>query len=317
MLARARALFPNAPLPCLDLSTGINPVAYPAPAITPEALHRLPDQDEISRLEAAAATAFGAPDPACVVAGPGTQIFISLLPRLFGQSDAKVAVLSPTYGEHAIAWAGAGFCVTTPNDLDALADADIAVLCRPNNPDGRVVPRQTVLALADDLANRGGVVVVDEAFVDLEDETRSLADAIGHPGLILLRSFGKWSGLAGVRLGFLLAAPSVAARLRAAIGPWAVSGPALAAGLAAIPDATWRAEARARLAQDAIRLQALLIRQGLQRVGGTHLFQLYEGPNAQAIWRRFGEAGILVRSFNAKPSWLRFGLPPEWSRLPT
>jgi len=318
MLARARALFPDAPLPFLDLSTGINPVPYPLPPFSPDTLHRLPELEDVARLEAVAGAAFGVADPACVLAGPGTQLFISLLPKLIGRRDAQVAVLSPTYGEHAQSWASAGCSVSTPQHINALADADIAVLCRPNNPDGRVIARADVLALADTLAARGGLLVVDEAFADLETPGLSLAAEIGHPGLIILRSFGKWSGLAGLRLGFLLAPAEVVAACRASLGPWAVSGPAIMAGLAAYADDSWRAQAQARLLADGMRLDALLSAHAMRPLGGTTLFRLYAGPDAQALWHRLAHTGILTRRFDYAPDWLRFGLPgeeAEWGRL--
>jgi len=318
MLARACALFPDAPLPFLDLSTGINPQAYMLAPFAPEVLHRLPESEDVTRLEALAASCFGVRDPACVLAGPGTQLFISLLPRLIGRSAAKVAVLSPTYGEHAQSWAMARGSVSTPHAFTALAEADIAVLCRPNNPDGRIIARADVLALADTLAARGGVVVVDEAFADLEAPDLSLAPEIGHPGLIILRSFGKWSGLAGLRLGFLLGTAELIATCRASLGPWAVSGPAIAAGLAAYADGAWRAQAQARLVEDGLRLDALLSSHAMRPLGGTTLFRLYAGPDAQPLWHRLAHTGILTRRFDDAPDWLRFGLPGEeaqWGRL--
>ncbi len=318
MLAQAHLLFPNASLPFLDLSTGINPVAYPLPHFSHETLTRLPEFCEISVLERVAADAFGVADADCVLAGPGTQIFISLLPGLLGRMNARVAVLSPTYSEHAMAWAASGCAVIATPSFDALADADIAVLCQPNNPDGRTYSRADLLALADVMAAKGGVLVIDEAFADLEPPGLSLAEHAGHPGLIILRSFGKWSGLAGLRLGFVLARPDWVAKWRARLGPWAVSGPALAAGLLAYPDAAWRAEASARLAEDGARLDAILAGVGMLPIGGTRLFRLYAGQGAQTLWRRLGHAGILTRQFDYAPHWLRFGLPgnaAEWSRL--
>jgi cobalamin biosynthetic protein CobC len=318
MLARARVLFPHAPATFVDLSTGINPVAYKLAPFPQEALTLLPDEADLTRLERVAAQAFGVPDPACVLAGPGTQIFISLLPTLLRRPAASVAVLSPTYGEHAQSWVRSGCTVAATADFDALAEADIAVLCQPNNPDGRVLPRATLWTLADRMAARDGVLVVDEAFMDLEDPANSLADLVGHPALLILRSFGKWSGLAGLRLGFVLSRPDWIATWRASLGPWAVSGPGLFAGLQALPDDAWRAESIARLDRDGARLDALLARAGMELVGGTRLFRLYHGEVAQSLWQRLGDAGILTRRFDLNPAWLRFGLPgkeADWARL--
>jgi cobalamin biosynthesis protein CobC len=319
-LSEARARFPDAPEPWLDLSTGINPHAYPLPDLTDAAFARLPEPEEQAELERLAAAAYGAADPAMVVAAPGTQVLISLLPRLFPAAEA--AVLGPTYNEHAAAWRSAGIAVREVGEFDALAEAGAAVLCNPNNPDGRRHPPGALLALADRMAARDGLLIVDEAFADLEPawagETLALARHLPHPALIVLRSFGKTYGLAGLRLGFALTAPERAATLRAAFGPWAVSGPALAVGRAALADAAWRATMAARLAADTVRLDALLAEAGLRVLGGTRLFRLTESGRAPAWFERLGRAGILVRAFPDQPTRLRFGLPgteADWTRL--
>jgi cobalamin biosynthetic protein CobC len=309
-LLAARRRFPDAPEPFLDLSTGINPVAYPLPPLPPAAWARLPEPEELDRLQMAAAVAYGVADPAMVVAAPGTQLLITLLPRLWPLRS--VAILGPTYAEHAASWRAVGSAVTEVDDAARLGTAEGAVLCNPNNPDGRILPNDMVRALADQLA-RGGLLVVDEAFADLEGV--SVAPQLPHPALVVLRSFGKTFGLAGLRLGFALASPDRAAAIRSALGPWAVSGPAIAIGCRALADAAWLAEARARLARDAAALDACLIAAGLRIVGGTRLFRLAATPDAAAIYHRLGRAGILVRRFGAHPGWLRFGLPGDATAL--
>jgi cobalamin biosynthetic protein CobC len=314
-LLAARRLFPGAPEPIIDLSTGINPYPWTMPELSPEVFTRLPEPADVQALEEAAAAAYGAADPALVAAAPGTQILISLLPRLFPLRS--VAVASPTYTEHAAAWRAAGARVTELPVPDG-TEADGLVLCNPNNPDGRRHAPELLLRRADRLAARGGLLVVDEAFADLEPEPLSLAPFLPHPAVIVLRSFGKTYGLAGLRLGFALAAPDRAAAIRAALGPWAVSGPALAAGPAALRDHAWRDTAAARLQADAARLDRLLTDAGLAVVGGTSLFRLAEGEHAPLLFQRLGRAGILVRRFPERPAWLRFGVPGSaeaWDRL--
>lgn len=318
-LGAARRRFPGAPEPFLDLSTGINPIPWPVPPLPPTAFARLPEPEEEAALRAAAATAYGAASPEMVAAAPGTQILIQLLPRLFPQPALRV--LSPTYAEHAACWRAAGTAVEEVAEFGALEGpgdrGGAALLCNPNNPDGRRYSPHDLRALADRMAARGGLLVVDEAFADLEPDMPGAAGLLPHPALILLRSFGKSHGLAGLRLGFALAAPERAAAIRAALGPWAVSGPAIAIGRAALADAAWREAAALRLARDAARLDALLEGAGLRVLGGTRLFRLAEGDAAH--WHdRLGRAGILVRRFSAQPRWLRFGLPADeaaWRRL--
>ncbi len=301
-LQAARRCFPSAPEPWIDLSTGINPVGYPLPAIPADAWTRLPEPDDVAGLERAAACAYGVADPACVVAAPGTQCLIQLIPRLI--PPGTVTVCGPTYAEHAACWAAAGHTIQA-------GPADVTILCNPNNPDGRRHDPTALLAM-----DRGRLLVVDEAFADLEQI--SLAPALPRPGLLLLRSFGKTYGLAGLRLGFALASPGLAGAIRAALGPWAVSGPAVVVGRAALADAAWRAAAAVRLAADGARLDAMLTAAGATVLGGTLLFRLVAHPEAAALARRLAAAGILVRAFTEQPGWLRFGLPadaPAWERL--
>lgn len=308
-LIAARARFPLATAPWIDLSTGINPLPYPVPTLRPEAYRRLPEPEEVRRLEAAAARAYGVADPRMVVAAPGTQILISLLPHLF--RPGRVAIVGPTYTEHAAAWAAAGNAVSVVADPTALRGAPAAVLCNPNNPDGRRSPGSELAALARHVA----VLIVDEAFADLEEPGLSLAPTL-PANAVVLRSFGKTYGLAGLRLGFAVAALPTARRIRNALGPWAVSGAAVAFGTAALADDAWLAATRARLQADTARLDALLTQAGLQLVGGTLLFRLAQHARAAAVFDRLGRSGILVRRFDAEPGWLRFGIPGGgWDRL--
>lgn len=308
-LIAARARFPMAPAPWIDLSTGINPLPYPVPILGPEAYHRLPEPEEVRRLEAAAARAYGVADPRLVVAAPGTQILISLLPHLL--RPGRVAIVGPTYAEHAAAWAAAGNAVSVVADLTALDGAPAAVLCNPNNPDGRRTNAAELLTLAA----RVGVLVVDEAFADLEETGLSLAPTL-PANAVVLRSFGKTYGLAGLRLGFAIAAPEMAQRLRMALGPWAVSGAAVAIGSAALADDAWLGATRRRLTGDVARLDDALARTGHELLGGTRLFRLVRAPDAPDTFDRLGRAGILTRRFEMRPDWLRFGIPGGgWNRV--
>ncbi len=291
-LAALRRAWPGAATPWLDLSTGINPVPYPVPPLPPGCLERLPEPEDVLALEAAAARAYGVADPARVVAAPGTELLIDLLPRLF--PARTVRVIGPTYAEHSRAWARAGATES--------ADARTVVLCNPNNPDGMRRTPDEVLALAD-----RDLLVVDEAFADLEDGPLSVA-ATDHPATVVLRSFGKTYGLAGVRLGFAVSSRARAAIIRAALGPWAVSGPAIAIGTVALADAAWLAATRARLTAETVRLDAVLAGR-VRVIGGTRLFRLTETDDAAALHARLASRGIAVRKFAGHPRWLRFGQP--------
>ncbi|WP_342235997.1 threonine-phosphate decarboxylase CobD [Inquilinus sp. OTU3971] len=305
-LAAAEARWGRPAKGWLDLSTGINPMPYPVPAIDPTAWQRLPQHDRLRALLETARACYAAPADAPIVAAPGTQILIQLLPRL--RPGARVAILGPTYGEHAACWAAESATVANVGSLDEAAAAEVVVLVNPNNPDGRIIGSERLLALASDLAARAGLLVVDEAFAEVTPRG-SVASEAGRPGLLILRSFGKFFGLAGIRLGFALGAAAEIDRLARLLGPWAVPGPAIEIGIAALSDQGWQDEMRARLSAAADRLTDLLTAHGFADRGGTDLFRLVEHPEAARVWDRLGRAGILVRPFPDRPALLRFGLP--------
>ena len=309
-LGAARMAYPSAPEPWIDLSTGINAQSYPLPPFDPALWTALPEPGAIAGLEATAARAYGC-TPECVVAAPGTQALIQWLPHL--APARRVGILGLTYGEHASRWSAAGAEVSVVQDLDALRGLDVAVVVNPNNPDGRLV------AAADlaDLAGRVGLLVVDEAFADVMPSGCSLVPNLPER-TIVLRSFGKTYGLAGLRLGFAIASGARADSLRRAVGPWAVSGPAIAIGCEALGDAPWLGRTRLRLAAAAGRLDHLLTARGATIVGGTPLFRLAEVDDARRWFDGLARAGLLVRPFVERPRALRFGLPyaeAQWVRL--
>lgn len=308
-LAGAEARWGRPAAGWLDLSTGINPWPYAFPALTAEAWTRLPGAAEEAALRDAAARRFGT-SPACVVAAPGTSALIQALPR--SRAPGPVAVVGPTYGEHARAWAACGHQIREVASLEE-ADAPVVVVVNPNNPDGRVIAPETLLARAHSLAQTGGLLVVDEAFGDM-NPALSVVPRLGQ-GLVVLRSFGKFYGLAGLRLGFVLGLPELVAPVAARLGPWPVSGPALAVGAAALADDDWGKAMIARLAGWSERLEDVLAAAGLSVVGGTSLFRLAAHPQAAALYDRLGRAGILVRAFAGRPTLLRFGLPPHEAGL--
>jgi len=314
-LAMARALFPWAPEPWIDLSTGINPHSYPHTPIPGNVFARLPEPSSLQRLKTVAAAAYRAPSPAHIVAGPGTQILLPIIAGLVG-ATGKAAILSPTYVEHARAATMAGFQVLETDDLDHLATASLAVIVNPNNPTGRIVSTDDILALAEIMRAKGGLLVVDEAFMDVS-EAQSVASAVGEGGLIVLRSFGKFYGMAGLRLGFAIGQADLMARIEERLGPWAVSGPALHVACEALADADWQAAMRVRLGTDAARLDAALSAAGIPVFGGTSLFRFIRDRRAQTLFQHLGRHGIITRRFSERPDDLRLGLPEEkdWSRL--
>ncbi|MBX8486402.1 threonine-phosphate decarboxylase CobD [Pseudomonas cichorii] len=299
----------------LDLSTGIAPWAWPIPEIPAQAWARLPETDD--GLEAAACAYYGVPQ---LLPVPGSQAAIQALPRV--RSACRVGVLSPCYAEHAHAWRKSGFLVreVQEQEVDYFLDSlDVLVVVNPNNPTGLHLTTERLLEWHARLAERGGWLVVDEAFMDNTPDT-SLAAETGRVGLIVLRSFGKFFGLAGVRLGFVLAEPGLLKALAAEIGPWAVSGPTRILGQACLADLEGHARQRQRCDQASERLVALLSNHGLNPQGGCALFQWVVTEQATALHDFCARRGVLLRLFEGQGavSSLRFGLPGEeadWSRL--
>ena len=293
----------------LDLSTGINPAGWPVPAVPPEVWQRLPEQED--GLVDAAAAYYGS---AAVLPVAGSQAAIQALPRL--RAACRVGVPHPAYAEHAHAWRAAGHAVVAwdaNHNIDAL---DVLVLVHPNNPGGQTYTRAELLDRHARLAARGGWLVVDEAFIDATP-LESLADVCPRPGLILLRSLGKFFGLAGARVGFVLAEPTLLAALNKLLGPWAVSAPSRWVARAALADTAWQLATRATLPAAGARLAALLRDHGLAPSGGTALFQWVRTPDAADWHDRLARQGILTRLYAEPPS-LRFGLPrheTDWTRL--
>ncbi|MGV8917446.1 MAG: threonine-phosphate decarboxylase CobD [Pseudomonas sp.] len=301
----------------LDLSSGIAPWPWPIPEIPIRAWARLPETDD--GLEIAACDYYGVPQ---LLPVPGSQAAIQALPRM--RRAGKVGVVSPCYAEHSAAWRSNGFLVreVLEHEVDFFLDSlDVLVVVNPNNPTGLNIPVERLLGWHTRLAQRGGWLVVDEAFID-NTPGLSLSAQAWRVGLIVLRSFGKFFGLAGVRLGFVIAEPRLLKLLERHIGPWAVSGPTRIIGQVCLTDVEGHRLQRARTEQASERLAQLLTLHGLQPQGGCALFQWLTTPLAVHLHEFFARRGILLRLFmqSGSPhhSSLRFGLPAEeadWLRL--
>ncbi|MHC8355060.1 threonine-phosphate decarboxylase CobD [Pseudomonas sp. LB3P81] len=296
----------------LDLSSGLAPWPFPVPDIPLRAWARLPETDD--GLEQAACEYYGA---AQVLPVAGSQMAIQLLPRL--RRVGKVGVLSPCYAEHAEAWRRSGYIVreVLEQEVDFFLDSlDVLVVVNPNNPTGLSLTPSRLLDWYSRLAQRGGWLVVDEAFMDNTPQL-SLAPYAHQVGLIVLRSFGKFFGLAGVRLGFVLAERKLLKLLAEQVGPWAVSGPTRVLGQVCLQDTEGHARQRVRTEQASERLVMLLEKHGFKPQGSCALFQWLTTERAEELHEFMARNGILLRLFTHNSS-LRFGLPGEeadWTRL--
>lgn len=296
----AASLFGGQRTDWIDLSTGINPLRYPVGALSNDAWTALPDQAAQSALIAAARAFWQVPQGADILATPGASAPIAMIPRL--HPAGQVHIEQPTYNEHVAAFTATGWCETQ----DA-ATADAQVIVHPNNPDGRLFGPETL---------RAPLRIIDESFCDITPHATLIAEAT-QPGTLILKSFGKFWGLAGLRLGFVIGDPVLIDTLRQMLGPWPVAGPALEIGARALSDHAWAEQTRERLSHDAARLDALMQKAGAECFGGTSLFRLYDMPDAAAWQTRLARHHIWSRVFPYTPRWLRLGLPAphHWDRL--
>lgn len=282
----------------LDLSTGINPVPYPMPTLTADAWTALPDAAGMTRLLDRARRFWNVPERAAIIAAPGASAIIAQLPHLV--AAGKVAIPGPTYNEHGAAFRNAGWTLDE-NGMDAI------VAVHPNNPDGHLWDATVVQA---------PLTIIDESFCDIAPD-KSLIRLAERKGTVVLKSFGKFWGLAGLRLGFAIGDPDLLAKLTETLGPWQISGPAQQIGAEALADLEWADETRARLTEDAARLDTLLLGKGSKLVGGTTLFRLYEVENAKAAQDQLARNHIWSRVFPYADNWLRLGVPHpnRWDQL--
>lgn len=294
----------------LDLSTGINPRPWPIPDTLPDTLwQRLPSHADQDALMTAARRAYSLPAGVEITAAPGTQALIQWLAHL--AAPGAVAIVGPTYSEHADAWRSADHEVIALTTLDHLSDhARYVVIVNPNNPDGRLVDHATLAGVAELLRERGGWLVIDEAFADLDPVCSAVALCRDLP-VVILRSFGKFYGLAGLRLGFAIGPSAMIERVAQALGPWPCSGPALMIGRAALLDQEWADRTRERLKSHAGRLDNVLGATGFTIVGGTALFRLVRHCDAVPIHAALARQHIWCRSFEWAEDLLRFGLPGD------
>lgn len=293
----------------IDLSTGINRRPWPIEKVSAQAWQALPTARAFNRLTQVAASWFDCA-PENVLPVNGASAAIQMIPRLFAPGTA--AVLTPTYNEHAASLRSAGWSIKEVADPQHMTGANLAVVVNPNNPDGREWSPETLT----ELARKVGYLIVDESFADPRPDLSIAADFPDNT--LILRSFGKFWGLAGLRLGFVIGDPDMLAKLSDAAGPWMVNGPALEIATAAMADADWADDAVLYHSEAGLRLDHLASRVGWQTVGGTHLFRLYDANDAAAAQAALAHHHIWTRRFPYSATWLRMGVPgnrDEWDRV--
>lgn len=309
-LDAAMARFGGAVDDWLDLSTGINPEPYPVPDLSARAWSALPTRADMARLIKAARAAYECSTD--IIATNGAQGAIQIIPGVL--NPGRVAVVSPTYNEHQAAFSANGWRVSRVDSPDEAKGFEAAVIVNPNNPDGRRFDRRHIAELAAQVQ----ILIVDESFADTETDLSLVSGGAQMlDNTVILRSFGKFYGLAGLRLGFAIAQGEVAKHLAEMAGPWPVSGPAIEIASAALVDRAWQDETRQRLQNDAARLDALALRKGWTLVGGTPLFRTFAAPSARQAQNALANHRIWSRVFPYSDHWIRLGLPPRhrWQQL--
>lgn len=296
----------------LDLSTGINPNAFPIPEVNVASWQRLPDEAAQTNLLTTARNYYSVPEQAGLVGGNGTQAILQILP--FIMVPGKVAIVSPTYEEHRHSWEAAGREVLAPGDLNEAAHAaEIVVVVNPNNPTAVTYQPAQLMDVANKLNEKSGFLIVDEAFGDVMPELSVVPQLLDN--MIVLRSFGKFFGLAGLRLGFAISNQSIAGKLSARLGPWNVSGPALEIGAAAFSDTNWVINTRTQIKQNSEDQVEVIKACGLELIGSAGLFMEFEHPHALRLYEALCHKHILVRPFAERPTRLRLGLCKNMEEL--
>jgi len=295
----------------IDLSTGINPVNFPDLKVKDHSFRILPTSEQVTNLLKVAGDFYQIPTSMSIIPSPGTQAVLQHIPRLFPKR--KVAILSPTYSEYENTWSRSGNEIIRAGNIQELKMGDVAVVVNPNNPDGRRHQIESLIEIAEHVET----LIIDETFCDHSSEV-SIISKLQMQNIIVLRSIGKFFGLAGLRLGFVISKTNITNSIEEMLGPWAVSGPAIEIGTRALLDKPWIEKMDGILSIKSKELDSLLTRQKLKILGKTVLFKLVESNNAQFIYQTLAKSGILVRKFNGQKNWLRIGLPgikSEWLQL--
>ncbi|MBE7638129.1 threonine-phosphate decarboxylase [Sneathiella sp. P13V-1] len=296
----------------LDLSTGINPNAYSVPEISTQFWTSLPGTEQEEKLLSSARSYFGLPESYSITAAPGTQSILQILPLIAG-GPQKVAIQSPTYAEHSNCWKLGGHEVYGSAKAPA-EPADIAVLVNPNNPTGTLFNSDEINLWRTNWLKPDGLLIIDEAFMDVTPD-KSAAASNDPENTLILKSFGKFFGLAGVRLGFVCGDPTWVSKIRSSLGPWAVSGVAAEVGSVAYADTHWHCSTRTQIANMSEKVAVLLSQSGGKVMGNAGLFLLAEFDEANAIFEHLCQNHILTRPFEYNSKWLRFGLPKDEEAL--
>jgi cobalamin biosynthetic protein CobC len=307
----------------LDLSTGISPISYPIPSIPQIIWQQLPQTS--NGLIEAAKRYYGTGN---IITTSGSQAVIARLPSLYlnytKRLPNKIDVWLPVVGykEHERSWHDAGFNIKRYQNLPTFKDLKlnaIVVVINPNNPTGELHQQHTLKALLKTVESLSGWLIIDEAFMDVITPNQTLIDLSTNKHLFVLRSIGKFFGLAGIRIGFLSAHSMWLLKLQQLSSPWEVNGPAQFIAEQALKDHTWQSAQRKTLIALSIKLEMLLTETFADstnnclkniEVSGCGLFKTLVHPQATEIYQKFCHQGLYVRLCDENNA-LRFGIPDQ------
>ncbi|WP_339669078.1 threonine-phosphate decarboxylase [Dasania marina] len=308
-LLQARQQYPDAQQPWLDLSTGISPWSWPVTDLPQACWQRLPEySDSFSRV---VSNYYGVQG---LVPVAGSQQAIELLPQLLPPSTVAMPLWG--YAEHRQAWQKAGHQLLTYNSyahlLGLLDQVEHVLVINPNNPTGELWDNTALQRLQQKVA---GYLIIDEAFIDSCSQT-SMLQHVEQGSLIVLRSMGKFFGLAGMRVGFVYLPIELKARFEQRLLLWGLTAPSLYIAEQALSDSAWQIQQQQRIHN---------MQQAMQQLLATRLpdFTIKPGPlfisvagpyeKLRSIKQQFAQQGIWLRIFAPQQpdgdGLLRFGLP--------
>ena len=306
----------------LDMSTGISPWSYPVDDLPSNVWRDLPpSNDELI----ATAKKYYQIDEQNVVVSPGSQLSIRLLPQLFAKSKVALPVLG--YQEHALSWKLAGHQLCFYQNVEELIQliedgkVDHAVVINPNNPSCEKTTKEKLSYISNSIK---GVLLVDEAFMDfyqtapsqIPESSFGSAISLNAENVIVVRSIGKFFGLAGLRLGFVIGLHPVLQKLQTLFQPWAINHASMLISRQALADTQWQEQQRLKIKAGAKQLEPLLFSlcQDFQelRIENTALFcsVFAQSIDVQKLHKQLAMLGVWTRMSNPddKQAWLRFGL---------
>ena len=310
----------------IDFSSNINPLGMPLhlkDAIADVDISRYPDPDCLELREAISKET--GVDTASILVGNGSTELIHLIARAFLTAASSAVILSPTYGEYETACRLAG---TEPTFIKAEENRDfrwsipsvckqikdiaprIVFLCNPNNPTGVLLNSGDVAKIAASAAS--GLLIIDEAYMPFADDPWDATTLLDRGNIIVMHSMTKDYALAGIRLGYIVAAPDIIERLNCYQPFWSVNAIAQAVGLTAINENEHITKSRKTIAEAKAYLLKSIKEIGLDVIPSSTNFLLIKVGNAKSMRQALLKQGICVRDCTSfgLPQYIRIAMQP-------